>query len=211
MELIIVVIQSVTALQSLEVAASAWWVVRLPHKLKGHRLYPQNSLHVHRCRRGRLRRSSHREGDTSCMYIHLRGICKEKKNTPHSSTCLFCLCWFTIGKKAFHVPKQKRHQSYKQHISISQLITDYCGCSILLLPSCSISEPHCEAAGYNSSSYIVQCQLAEKNRLQLAWNWKYIVDQLPLWWWQYTSVAIGWSCCWCNWCCSVAASAVGGM
>lgn len=44
MELIIVVIQSVTALQSLEVAASAWWIVRLPHKLKGHRLYPKKTV-----------------------------------------------------------------------------------------------------------------------------------------------------------------------
>lgn len=119
MELIIVVIQSVAALQSLEVAALAWWVVKLPHKLKGHRSYPQNSLHVHHCRRGRLRRSSRREGDASCMYIHLRGICKEKRTLLVPLLACPVCANSQLVKKDFHIPKQKRHQSYKQHISIS--------------------------------------------------------------------------------------------
>lgn len=37
------------------------------------------------------------------------------------------------------------------------------------------------------------------------------MDLLPLWGWQYSGIAISWSCCGCNWCCSVAATEVEGM
>lgn len=208
MELIIVVIQCVTELQSLYVAALAWWVVKLPRKLKGHRSYPHSSSCVHHCRGGHLSRTCCRGRDASCMYIHLRGICKGKK-TPLITLLACTVCGDSLlVKNVFHVLKQKPHQSYiHQYLTVSHwlLLVQY------FAPPPSISEPHCEAAGYNSNFYIVQCQLTEKNRLQLAPNWKYILDQLPLWWWQYTSVAIGWSCWGCNWCCSVASSEVGGM
>lgn len=32
------------------------------------------------------------------------------------------------------------------------------------------------------------------------------MDLLPLWWWQYSGIAISRSRCGCNWCCSVAAT-----
>lgn len=112
MELIIVVTQSV---QSLYVAALAWWVVKLPRKLKGHRSYPHSSSCVHHCRGGRLSRTRHWGRDASCMYIHLRGICKGKKKTHPSLLYLTCLWWFTVGKKVFHVLKEKPHRSYIHH------------------------------------------------------------------------------------------------
>lgn len=52
---------------------------------------------------------------------------------------------------------------------------------------------------------------AWKHRLHLSVELEVYMDLLPLWWWQYTRIAISWSCCGCNWCCSVAATEVEGM
>lgn len=91
---------------------------------------------------------------------------------------------------------------------ISQPMVDYYAIKLLPLPVQS-PDPR-EAAGYNGNFSSDQRQLAERNRSQLGRNWKYIANQLPLWWWQYSDVAIGGGCCGCNWCCSVAAREVGG-
>lgn len=81
-------------------------------------------------------------------------------------------------------------------VHMSQLVDDYH--VVLLLPLPVQSSDTEEAAGYNNNFHIDQCQLAERNRLQLARNWKCIVKQLPLWRWQYSGAAIGWSCWGCN-------------
>lgn len=50
-----------------------------------------------------------------------------------------------------------------------------------------------------------------KHRLHLSAELGVYMDLLPLWWWQYTGMAISWSCCGCNWCCSVASTKVEAM
>lgn len=87
-------------------------------------------------------------------------------------------------------------------------MVDYYAIKLLPLPVQSLYPR--EAAGYNGNFPSDQRQLAERNRSQLGRNWTYIANQLPLWWWQYSDVAIGRGRCGCNWCCSVAAREVGG-
>lgn len=186
--------------QSLYVVALAWW----PNKLKGHRSYPRNSSYARHCRGGLLNHTRRRELRVSCIYIHLGGICKEKHALLLS--WLYRMWWFTAAKKGLHVPKKKTspilHTSLPHSWSVIAAGTPP-HFLFNLNPTVKLQAILAVLHGPVSTDW--------KNRLQLAWNWKCIVEQLPLWWWQYTSVAIGWSCCGCNWCCLVAASEVGGM
>lgn len=124
MELIIVVILSVTQLSGHSEAALAW-VVRgstaLQPKWKGHRSNPPTTVPCVRQCRGRL--SCTRRGDraSSCMYIHPRRDMqserekkeKEKEATPPLITWLNCApCGVSLLVKYFHKPKQTLHLSY---------------------------------------------------------------------------------------------------
>ena len=90
---------------------------------------------------------------------------KGKKKQKHTQHCA-SLIYFTARHdsppiKGFHVPKQNLKPNMHPYLTADHW--DDCLYSTLLLPpSCSISAPHCEAAGYDNNFYMDQCQMTGK-------------------------------------------------
>lgn len=145
--------------QSLYVAALAWWLAKLPHKLKGHMdLSPQQLI----C--APLQRQTFKsyvpQGARCLMLVH-----PSQRNMQRKTTLINVLDCIACGDLLLvkRLPCAKMETSSVLHTLVSlgwSLIapgTVFCSSPLLVQ-----SEPHCEAAGYISSFYMDQCQLTGK-------------------------------------------------